>query len=311
MTVMVMALAGDSSGRLPDESHESIRSLEETAEERRERLLTSCRFRASIAKVARSRGVPECDVDDVIQETLGRALRADLPASDEEALRYTNGIAVHVVRAHIEELAAEATDPYEESDDDGLIPTPVSAQPASFEDRDALRTLLDHGLERFPRTFPWFLRARLFDETSDAIASEHRVQASHVRHEISVVQSYLHTFGQRMGLALTLLVLVVAGVFAWMRRPFELWNAPTYANHRVAPPALTATQLRERARQAYRRGAYDACLADLDAADWLDPDGRNVTIEVPSERDEHEIVDLRAAAETRARPRSRPWPHGK
>jgi hypothetical protein len=78
---MVMALAGDSSGRLPDDPRESLRSVGETAEERRERLLTSGRFRASIAKVARSRGVPECDVDDVIQETLGRPLRADLPAS--------------------------------------------------------------------------------------------------------------------------------------------------------------------------------------------------------------------------------------
>ena len=272
-----MSLPGDSSGRLPADPHEAQPALSpggEPPEARRARLLCSDHFGNSIRKVARNTGVAEHDIEDVVQETLARGLEIELPEDDERARRYVNGIAANVARDHLGEVVAEAADSYvEEHEEGGPAATPYWDAPANFEDRDLARQVVDATKKRFPRTFSWLLRARVMDETGAEIANDNVVQSSHVRHEISRVQRFARSAGQRLGAGLAVLVFVAIGLASWLRRPFEALDLSTYEARRAELPPPDADSLRARGTEACRALEWQACLDDLDAADRLDPAG--------------------------------------
>jgi hypothetical protein len=268
---MVMALVGDrSSGRLPDDSQERFAGADEAPEARRARLLTSAEFRRSMAKAVRSQGLPEDEVEDVLQEAVREAFCGKLPEDDEQARKYANVVARNVARHRYAELCEEAAEPYiDEPEEDERKPTAVAAQPARFDDRDLAREIYAAGIARYPRTVGWFWRARVLGETAEAIASDYEVQPSHVRKEISIVHEFMRGVGVRMGAVVAVTIVVALGVFAWLRRPVEALYVP----HRFEPPAPDARMLRERAQRACREGAWQACIDDIDAADAQDPAG--------------------------------------
>lgn len=262
----------DSSGQLPENPPDPPVLIDEEERQRRERLLTSKRLRAAIAKTARSHGVPEDDVEDVVQETLRRALHANLPREAGEATRYTNGIAANVSRDHMKEVRARRAEQtyVEEGEDGGLLPSEAAAQPAYFEEREIVERIVAAGHERFPRTFRWFVRARVDGETSEEIANDHGVQPGRVRAEIVGVQRFVVEYGLKLGVAVALIVLIVLGA-RWLHRGEE--DTATYELRRHEPAPLDAHQLRERAERELRARQWQACLDDLDAADKMDPAG--------------------------------------
>ena len=287
---MTMGDMQDSSGTLPVLEDDDA---DHTA------LLSSGGLRAKIARIARKRGVPARYVEDVVHDALKNSLCAELPADDEEARKYVHRIAVNAALATMKRVRDGIDEPYDESEPDPDNPeaikkAPAFAPPARFEDRDIVRKVVDAGYERFPRTFPWFLRSRVLEETAAEIAKDDAVQASHVRHEISVVQRYLRQLGERIGAFVVLALFVLAGTLAyWIRRPVVgPAPSPTEAEH-VAPapeptvsaateptPPEKAASLRADARREFDDGWWMRCIRDLNAADQLDPAGAAATAEL-------------------------------
>ncbi|MGH7440737.1 MAG: hypothetical protein ACRENE_34020 [Polyangiaceae bacterium] len=280
----------DSSGSLPevDEGETGPNAL-----------LSSARLRASITKIARKRGLPERWVEDVVHDTLKAALTADLPGEEDEARKYVHRIAANAARLQLKRVRDELEEPYDESDADPDDPDAarrmaVFAQPPRVEDREVVRKVVDAGYERFPRTFPWFLRSRVLEETAAEIAKDGAVQASHVRHEISVVQRFVRQLGERLGAIVVLALFMLAGGLAyWIRRPAAgPAPSPVEAEH-VAPspeptvsaaieptPAEKAATLRAEAQRDFDQGGWMMCIRALDAADQLDPAGAAATSEL-------------------------------
>jgi DNA-directed RNA polymerase specialized sigma24 family protein len=264
----------DSSGQLPEDPPEPRVYLDEVERQRRAQLLTSKRLHAAVAKIARCHGVPEDDVEDIVQETLRRALHANLPQEEGEASMYTSGIAANVSRDHMEELRVRGGEQSyaEEGDEGGLLPIEAAAQPAYFEDREVVERIVEAGRERFPRTFPWFVQARVDGETSEDIGNDHGVSPGLVRRKIVDVHRFVVEYGQKLGVAVALLIVIVFGAY-WLRRSEELGETATYVPRRVEPAPLDADQLRERASKELAARQWQACVDDLDAADKMDPVG--------------------------------------
>lgn len=173
---------------------------------------------------------------------------------------------------------------------------PAFAQPARFDDREIVRKVVDAGYERFPRTFPWFLRSRVLEESADPIAKDDAVQATHVRHEIMLVQRFVRQLGERIGAIVVIALFLLAGGLAyWIRRPVAgpaPSPGPTEAEHLLPPaptpaptqsavaeptPAEQAASYRERAQSAFDGGRWMECIRYLNAADQLDPAGAAAT----------------------------------
>jgi DNA-directed RNA polymerase specialized sigma24 family protein len=254
----------------PDSSRPRLADIPELPdEERRTRLLTSDRLRSSIRKVARGHHVPDVDVDDIVQETLAQAWKAKLPDSDAEVSKYVHRIAANVACRHKGKTLA--LEPYIENPDEGSgeVATPIAVQPASFETRDVVSKLVAKGEQRFPRGFPSFLEAKATEATAEQAAMRRGVSPGHVRREWSEIQHFLGQHGRSMGLAMAFacIVLVIGNIAHWGQQPLVSHPFPGDT------PPLDAAALRSRAKAECAARTWRACVADLDAADKIDPAG--------------------------------------
>lgn len=257
---------------------ETARAAPETSSDRRHRLLTAARLGASIRKVARSHEVPDDAVEDIVQETLARAWKAKLPASDDEVGKYVNGIAVNVSCSHMRKAAKEP-EPYVENADDekGEVASTVGAPPPSFEARDAVSRLVDEGEERFPREFASYLEAKATDATAEEIARRRGVSPGHVRREWVTITRFVHEHAKALGL------IAVAGLLLLIIGNMANWGHDDYVAH--PRPTPDAASLRVRAKDDCAQSRWQTCADELDEANEVDPGG-----ETP------ELRDLRALA---------------
>ena len=130
------------------------------------------------------------------------------------------------------------------------------------------------------------------------------------------MQRFVTDYGAKLGASIAVLLLLVAGYAAWRARSPEAEWATLHEVQRTEPPALDpdaqVTQLRERARWACDHDAFEACLADTEAADALDPTGAETWKSVREQAlrglqvREHESNG--PAPPPRAAPRVRPGP---
>jgi hypothetical protein len=143
--------------------------------------------------------------------------------------------------------------------------------------------------ERFPRTFHWFVRARLLDEPAHAIAADEQVSSGRVRNELALIDRSMRPILQAMGVV----VAVAAMVILWIRTqppedheletspppPLEEPVAPTPSAAPApepVPPLVRAAALREAAHTDCGAARWRLCLDELDQAKALDPQGDDV-----------------------------------
>jgi DNA-directed RNA polymerase specialized sigma24 family protein len=289
MEDMPMAMSAEfpSSGALPPDPPSTPSVDVETPEQRRRRVLASESLRRSIRKTARAHSVPEEDIEDIIHDMIEAALRADLPDDETEIRRYVNRIAAnlcvdlmrerdaHPVARYVDDIGPDDDDPAESE----RPAVSAAVQAVAYEDRDAALRLINKGRQKFPKWFAVFLRSRLNQETSDEVARRHRVASSHIRHEWSSIERFMHDYGRATGLSLAVIFAIVAGLALrdW-RKPADFSGYATYEEHRTRPPPPTADDLRRHGMAACDASAWQACADDLDAAYELDPAGEEFSV---------------------------------
>jgi DNA-directed RNA polymerase specialized sigma24 family protein len=243
------------------------------------RLLTSPEMRESILTIARSHSVPESDLEDVYQETIAKALVANLPEDEEETRLYVNRIAANVSMKHSMGLNAHEFVLYVEDPDldAGEVATNAAVQAVAYEDREAVERLVAKGRQKFPRWFSIFVSARLSEQSSEEVARRHKVSSAHIRHEWSSIGRFVRKYGPTVGVGLGVLTALAfgLGLLEWRRRASDFSEYATYEAHRVLPPAPDASELRRRGIAACNAQAWQACVDDLDAANALDAAGEN------------------------------------
>lgn len=240
---------------------------------RRTRLLTAERLHASIRKVARNRHVPDGDVDDILQETIARAWKAQLPDRDDEVTKYVHRIAANVAS---ERMGQPRTERYVENPDEEEDETaaPIGTPPPCFETRDVVRRLVEKGEEAYPKGFPTYLEAKSTEVTAEQIAKRRGVTAGHVRHEWWEIQGLMQRHGRAMGLTATVLLLlfVIGSLTDWSL--FRGSRVVAHPNPELSPlPPSDPVALRHRAEGECAANAWKECASDLDAANAIDPSG--------------------------------------
>ena len=273
-----MAGPADSSGSLPPADDAGPASHRD--------LLIDPDLRKTLARVARRNGVEGAAVEDVVQETLDRALRRRLPEDRTEATKYVCGIARRVALDIVRGAASSGIESFDDAqpdadvdseyDDEGAPHGAASAQPVRFDDRDEAHKVIAAGEHRFPRSFSYFLKARVLGHTAEEIANDHDLNAGHVRHQIMEVQQFVSDYRTRLAASIAVLLLAVTGWAVWRNDPSQSWALLT-SNRLTEPPPLDRDaqidDLRARALRACNTRAFAACLADTEAADALDPIG--------------------------------------
>jgi DNA-directed RNA polymerase specialized sigma24 family protein len=271
-----MAGPADSSGSLPPADDAGPASHRD--------LLVSPKLRETLAGVARRQGVEGAAVEDVVQETLHRALEQRLPEDRTEAKKYVHGIARRVALDIVRGAASSGIESFDDAepdadseyDDEGASHGAASAQPARFDDRDEAYKVIAAAEQRFPRSFAYFMKARVLGHTAEEIANDHDVHAGNVRHMIMEVERFVSDYRTRLGASVAVVLLVLTGWAVWRNDPSKSWALLT-PNPRTEPPPLERDaqidDLRARALRACNTRAFAACLADTEAADALDPIG--------------------------------------
>ncbi len=252
----------------------------ETPEQLRARLLGCKRVRGALTKVAAGQGVPAHWREDVVQETLLRFSRQEMPSSEEDAVRrYINGIGRNVAVDLMRERKEDATRSLEAMDGTNAAPTVG----AGLERRAYLQGLFEQGRARFGKSWDWFLASRFGGETSREISEQHAVTDGHVRKEISVVDRWFTAaYGARGGAGL-LAVLLAVGAGWWLAHrtvPLPDGGSGWHEERANVVQTLDAPALRERARRRCQEGAWLACAHDLEDARRIDPAGETDELRV-------------------------------
>jgi len=244
-------------------------------DERRKRILSDPKVHAAIRSIARRRGVPDTDIDDVVHEVITDACSdARVPLDEvDEARRYLVACCRHKA---IDRARARIRDRERLASLDESVP---DADSLTVEDRAFARRLLDACRRLFPATHEWFERVAFDNESQAVIAEEMRVSPGHVRHEVSAIRRSLRTLAT---VAATLL-LIATGLRTWSPTWYRGADPVTKPN-----PFAMASHLRERAGLECAHEEWEACAADLKEAAEIDPAG-----DTPS------VLELRETAERR------------
>jgi DNA-directed RNA polymerase specialized sigma24 family protein len=214
--------------------------------------------------------VPECDVEDIVQQTLADALVANArPVEANHFERWLFGIAKHKVADYYRRHHR-----HESIDDELFASYEATTTPESA--RDLLRWVdkeVPNEAET-TRTLEWMMREASGDHL-ETIAEEHQLSAPLVRQRVSRLRRFLRE-RWALQLAATLGLFVVAtGLYA-------------YQTYREAAPKLRpestkfdinltgierASALRFEASKACKNGQWQECLSSLERAKVLDPAG--------------------------------------
>ncbi|HEX2670822.1 MAG TPA: hypothetical protein VHM25_08120, partial [Polyangiaceae bacterium] len=141
-------------------------------------------------------------------------------------------------------------------------------------------------------TLHWLLREG-DGETLDEIAREVELPAPRVRQRVSRLRRHLHARWLALGAAGLLSLLGLGTLF--YRTMTKAETEPSIAREAFAP-LERARALRQKALEQCAAGAYPECIAALDQAKALDPEGENARA----------ISEARAAAESSRQPRPLP-----
>ena len=250
-------------------------------------LLVSSKTRGAILKVARDHKVPRQEREDVLADTIAMGWKARLPAAVDEACKILNQIGKiqsfkklrEVLTPDLARLEAEIL---AGGEDEELVATDAP-QP---ETRVDLQRVLDEGRARYAR-FEVYLQAKTNKESAEEVARRLGLSGGYLRNEWLRIDRFLEGRAKSVGLIATMALLIL--FWRGWRAHEEASGFATYAAHRMPPAALDARALRERAQRAWNDGAWDACVADVDAARQLDPSGHTP-----------EMIDLRQQCDANA-----------
>ena len=257
--------------------------------EDKDTFLVSDSTMAAIRRVARSRGVPFQDHEDVVQQTCTRAWKARLPADPLEARRVVNRIAHAMACTHTRVDPRGVPQSYEENSEEAELAAHAADAAPDAALREQVEMLLDKGRAKFPNRFDSFLASVLGRAPATEEAARRGVTDAHVRKERSEIRQYLQLHGRKMGLltAATLVILVFGSMRDWTRSNVanpDAWSDFRSMRREAPRPAADAASLRIRAADRFRNFAFEACLEDLDAAQAID--GKPDTADEARMRDE-------------------------
>jgi DNA-directed RNA polymerase specialized sigma24 family protein len=232
-------------------------------------------LREALLKFARRR-LPAAEVDDLVQNTLADALASPAPPSDAaEFRRWVQGIARHKVadlyRRRGRQPALSGDLPEAVAD-----PGPATGELAQWIEQELPRTAGARA------TLTWLLRES-DGETLDEIAREAALPAPRVRQRVSRLRRHFQTRWLALGAAGLALLLGLGVTLHFLAQDTK--DAPIA--HETVPALDRANALRKSALEKCGAADYRACLADLDAAKALDPNGETAAA----------VRDARAAAQ--------------
>jgi DNA-directed RNA polymerase specialized sigma24 family protein len=243
----------------------------------KERLLTDPGLGGSIRRVIRAHSVPQADVDDVAQDTILAAHRADLPADEQEARKYIHSIAANLSRDHMRARGKRA-----EQDVAQCAEADLAIDGAAHDDRQIAHRVARAAAAEFPRPFEWFWRSRALEETDAHIAEREGVSAGYVRHEVAEARRRMRVLAAKLGIAgLAVLSLLLV---LWSRRRELPAPSPAPTIAESTQPSTTgpeisprerAQTLRERAHAECRSKQWYPCEQTYNEARRLDPDGES------------------------------------
>ncbi|HET7541404.1 MAG TPA: sigma factor [Polyangiaceae bacterium] len=251
-------------------------------------LLADPALREGLLKYARRR-LPPAEVEDLVQNTLTEALiAANAPSDPADFRRWVRGIARHKIadshrrRGRLPLLAADV---------DQNAAEPRASAPSTSELSQWIESELPKT-EHARATLHWLLREG-DGETLDEIARDVDLPAPRVRQRVSRLRRHFHARWLALGAAGLVCLL---GLGALMQRALS----PAVVVPNIAPepglPLEQARLLRQSGLQHCVAGAYPECIAALDRAKSLDPEGENASA----------IREARAAAARAEQPLMKP-----
>ncbi|HEY1693643.1 MAG TPA: hypothetical protein VGG39_15855 [Polyangiaceae bacterium] len=242
------------------------------------KFLTTRRMMKTIQRIALRRSVPAQKVEDIVQQTVAIAWKADLPENPNEARKIVNKMAMIQACKLMGEEPASNFDEYRDDDPDGDddVRAPVAQRPYDPVVRDGVERLIEIARKEFPNRADSFFEEAAKGTPAAVEAARRGVTEGHVRKERSEIRLFLRKHATKMGLvAVGVLVVVFGDISGWTRVPFMPGRSHTsdFATiHReVERIPNDPVALRARAANLCADADWEACLVDLDAAQALDP----------------------------------------
>jgi RNA polymerase sigma factor (sigma-70 family) len=228
-------------------------------------LLADPTLREGLLKYARRR-LPPAEVEDLVQSTLTEALvAANAPSDPGDFRRWVRGIARHKI-----------ADSYRRR---GRVLLGADVDQNAAEPRTStgeLRQWIESELpktEHARATLHWLLREG-DGETLDEIARDVDLPAPRVRQRVSRLRRHFHARWLALGAAGLLCLL---GLGALLQHALQPAVTPPGIAREPRLPFEQARLLRDSGLQHCAAGDYPECIAALDRAKALDPDGENAS----------------------------------
>lgn len=237
----------------------------------RKALLNDRAMHRYIRAIARARGVPFQDVDDMLGTVIAEAMVApDLPLDDPEQTRKFLGA---VTRRRCVDEARRRKRARKRSDEIVDDEREDSAAPKA-DDVLMLERVIEYMYATFPAKHVEWVRAYLAaGETAEEIAQREKVAAGYVRARISKIRA-------AVAKVTATVVAVIAGLFFGpsVRLPQPTpdttqWSSIAPKPRTVAPRPPQAYPLRLKAWKECRFENWSECLGYFEQADTIDPAG--------------------------------------
>jgi len=229
-------------------------------------LLSDPALREGLLRFARRR-LPPAEVEDLVQNTLTEALTAaNAPSDPAEFRRWVHGIARHKIADNFRRRGRQPV-PSADVDQNAAEPSPSIAELGQWIESELPNT--DHA----QATLHWLLREG-DGETLDEIARDVDLPAPRVRQRVSRLRRHFHARWLALGAAGLLSLLGVGTLFYRALQPAV---APPSIAKEPFSPLERAQALRQKALEQCAAGAYRECIAGLDEAKLLDPNGENAS----------------------------------
>ena len=242
-------------------------------------------LREGLLRYARRR-LPDEEVEDLVQNTLTEALvGANAPSDEADFRRWVHGIARHKIadsyrrRGRLPILSHD-------SDQEAAEPSVPLGELSQWIESELPKT------DGAQATLHWLLREG-DGESLDEIARDVALPAPRVRQRVSRLRRHLHARWLALGAAGLLLSIGMGALFNQASRPNI---APPSIAREPVPQLEQARILRENALRQCAAGAYRECIAALDQAGLLDPNGESAST----------IREARAVAMSSLQPRVLP-----
>ncbi len=261
------------------------RALWQPTPQERAALLRDGKLLALLRKVFRGRVPDEGTMEELLQDTLFAVSRARwLPADPEERFTYIaamgrNQLVEHYRRASRMPKLADGVEVDEIEHVAHAAPDdPMAAK--EFVEKVAEKVLHEAPTDR-QQTFRCYLRHHVLREPIAQLAREHQLKPDTLRKRLDKLQEDVLAIARRMCVFLLLLG-AVGGLGKIVMRPKPMaWDTPqgvtldpSVSTHVVeSDPLVGARALRGQAFEACVHDQWNQCLADLDAAQTIDPAG--------------------------------------